>query len=242
MYRRSRMVMVVVAAGLIGLLGFAAAGLMDEKEITLDQVPPAAQATIVAHAAGGQILEIEVETTDGVVVYEAEIRFGERVIEIEVAPDGTLLRTADDDDDDGADDDDDDADDDDDDDDERIGLDQLPPAAAEALLALAGDHVIVELSVEVERGFTMYEAAWMVEGLEHEAAVLADGTLVVQEHEMHADAVPPAVFDAAAALLPPGATPSFEMKLVVMYEAEAVVNGEEVELLILPTGEVHEGH
>ncbi len=74
----------------------------DEKEITLDQVPAAVKATILAEAGKNKIEEIEVETRRGKKIYEAEWKVGGKEIEIKVASDGTLLsrKTEDEDDDD----------------------------------------------------------------------------------------------------------------------------------------------
>jgi uncharacterized membrane protein YkoI len=64
----------------------------DEEEISLDQVPAAVKATILAEAKGAPIKEVERETEDGKTVYEAEWNVGEMEVEIKVAPDGTLLK------------------------------------------------------------------------------------------------------------------------------------------------------
>ncbi|MBN1845377.1 MAG: PepSY-like domain-containing protein [Sedimentisphaerales bacterium] len=77
----------------------------DEEEVTLDQVPAAVKAAILAEAQGGTIKEIERETEDGQTTYEAEIVINGKEIEIEIAPDGKVLeREADDDNDDDDDD------------------------------------------------------------------------------------------------------------------------------------------
>ena len=83
-----------------------------EVDVTLDQVPDAVKATILKEAAGNKIEEIERETRNGRTVYEAEWKVGGKEIEINVAPDGTLLKKETEDDDDEDDDDDDDDDDD----------------------------------------------------------------------------------------------------------------------------------
>ncbi len=80
-----------------------------EQEVSIEQVPAAVKATILAQ--GGTIEEIEAETENGQTVYEAELIIDGQEVEIEVAADGTLLsRKVDDDDDDGDDDDEDDDD------------------------------------------------------------------------------------------------------------------------------------
>lgn len=83
----------------------------NEEQVTLDQVPQAVKATILAEAEGGTIKEIERETKNGKTVYEADVILSGKEVEIKVASDGTLLakevEDADDDDDHDGDDDDD---------------------------------------------------------------------------------------------------------------------------------------
>jgi len=62
-----------------------------EEEISLAQCPAPVKATIEKEAKGGTIEEIEKETENGKVIYEAEIVVGGKAYEIRVAPDGKLL-------------------------------------------------------------------------------------------------------------------------------------------------------
>lgn len=62
-----------------------------EKEVTLDELPAAVKATILAEANGAPIREIEMETENGKTVYEAEVIINGQEVEFEVAPDGALL-------------------------------------------------------------------------------------------------------------------------------------------------------
>lgn len=80
----------------------------NEQRVSLDQLPPAVKATILAEAKGAQIKEIERENTKAGAVYEAEWVENDRQVEIKVAPDGKVLKrqVEQDDDDDGDDDDD----------------------------------------------------------------------------------------------------------------------------------------
>ncbi len=63
----------------------------DDEHLTLNELPAAVKATILKEAAGAPIREIERETEHGRTIYEAEVIIDGREIEIEVAPDGTLL-------------------------------------------------------------------------------------------------------------------------------------------------------
>lgn len=89
-----------------------------ETRVSLKDLPKAVRKTLKREARGGEIEEIMKETEDGEVVYEAEVEYGEKEYEVEIAADGTLLSKVleeDEDDDEGDDDRDDDDDDDDDD-------------------------------------------------------------------------------------------------------------------------------
>jgi len=78
----------------------------DDEHLSLDQLPDAVAKTIREAAGGAPIREIERETKGSSTIYEAEIVIDGKEIEIEVAPDGTLLgKEADDEDDDDDDDD-----------------------------------------------------------------------------------------------------------------------------------------
>ncbi len=63
----------------------------NEQGVSLDQLPPAVKATILAEAKGAQVREIERENTKNGVVYEAEWVENGHEVEIQVAPDGKLL-------------------------------------------------------------------------------------------------------------------------------------------------------
>lgn len=72
-----------------------------EVKIALTDAPGAVQATIKKEAGSGEVKEIEKETENGRVVYEAEVVTNGKTEEITVGEDGTLLgREAEDDEDD----------------------------------------------------------------------------------------------------------------------------------------------
>ena len=110
----------------IVLLGIGCAAIpasaRDEETVSLDQLPDAVKATILREAKGGTITEIERETKDGKTIYEAEFLLDGAEIEIEIAPDGTLLgREVEQ-----------------EDDEDDLTIDQVPQPARAALLKLAG--------------------------------------------------------------------------------------------------------
>jgi len=86
----------------------------NEQPVKIEELPAAVKATFDKESSGAALEELEMETEDGKVVYEAEVKLDGKDYEICVAADGTLLEKKLD----GWDEDDGDEDDDDDDDDD----------------------------------------------------------------------------------------------------------------------------
>jgi len=63
----------------------------DEEGVSIDKVPEAVKSTILKHAEGGNIREIERGNEDGKVIYEAEVLIGDKEIELKIDPSGKLL-------------------------------------------------------------------------------------------------------------------------------------------------------
>jgi len=223
----SRKAMLWPLTGLVvmGVVALAASAGGHEEEVTLEQVPPAVQATILAESAGGRITEIERETRNGAVVYEAEFLLDGQEIEIRIAPDGTLLgrhveglaRGA-----------------------GRLTIDQVPEPARGALLQLAGGAPILKAERERARGALIYEAEWTRNGTRHEAAVTQEGALIELEETIPPESAPAAVRAVIADHFGPDVPVVIEKKMIVVYELEARINGREKEILVFPTGQVHD--
>jgi len=147
-----------------------------ETEVSFDKVPAAVRVTIENEAKGGTIEEIEVETEDGETVYEAEVIIDGQEIEIEVAPDGTLLSKETEDDDEGD-------DDDEDEDEEEVSLDDVPEAVKATILKEAAGAEIEEVVKETEDGQNVYEAEFEVDGKEIEIEVAENGALLETDVE-----------------------------------------------------------
>jgi uncharacterized membrane protein YkoI len=63
----------------------------DKKGLSIDEIPKVVRATILRHARGGEIKEIELEDEGGKIIYEAEVIIGGREVDLKVAPNGRLL-------------------------------------------------------------------------------------------------------------------------------------------------------
>ena len=216
-------------------IGLAAAGVLTwrtstteaaEVAVTLDQLPPAVRDTILREAGGATIREIEQETRGGLTVFEAEFYHDGAGIEIAIAADGTLLgRKVE-----GAS---------DEEEEVAIPIDQVPEPARAALQQLAGTAVITECTREREHGIVIYEATWSAGGTTHEAEVSADGAVVEQSQVIPVAGAPAAVQAVIAKHFAKGAKVVVEMKTIVVYDVEALVDGKHVEMIVLPGGEVH---
>ena len=116
----------------------------------------------------------------------------------------------------------------------------MPEPARKALLELAGGAKIIEVERDREHGVLVYEAKWVKNGTQHEAAVTAEGALLELEEIIPVEKAPAAVQAAIAKHFPANAKVVVEKKTIIVYEAEARIDGKEKELLVFPTGKVHE--
>lgn len=220
--KTTKTLLLLVGLSALGLMSYAAWA--DEEEVSIDQVPAAVKATILKEAAGAKITEIERETKDGKTIYEAEFLQDGKEIELKIAPDGTLLgRKIEE--------------EEDDEDDIKIG--DVPEAARAALLKLAGSAKIEKVERERENGEITYEAEWTMNGVKHEAAVAADGTLLETEEIISAKDAPAGVRAMIAKHFAGAEKVVIEKKTIIIYEIEGVRNGHKMELLVSPTGRVH---
>ena len=83
----------LVAAGLALCIGAVATQqtAQEEREVSIDQVPAAVKAAILAQAGTGTIEEVELGNENGQIIYEADVIIDGQEVEIKVAPDGTLV-------------------------------------------------------------------------------------------------------------------------------------------------------
>ena len=73
---------------LAGMSGSASA----DVDLTLEQLPEPVRQTTVREVKTGRIVEIEQDDEDGSTVYEVEFILDDVKYELDIAPDGTLLR------------------------------------------------------------------------------------------------------------------------------------------------------
>ena len=121
---------------------------------------------------------------------------------------------------------------------QKVTLEQLPAAAREALVKLAGAAKLEEVTKESENGMDVYEGEWTVDGKDHEACVTADGSLLEMEESVAASDLPSGVQKALAKAMPGVEKPSYVKKTIIVYEAEGRVNGKQHEVMVTPVGGV----
>ena len=213
-------IMLSIAALLLMIAPASRAASEHEEEVSLEQVPQVVKATIQKEAAGAKIIEVEREIRLGRTIYEAEFIRDGKEIEIEVALDGTLIKTETE----------------DDEFEEPIAFEEIPDNAKAALKQLAGEATIIEAEMEKENGILTYEARWKIGETRHEAKVLPDGTLVEMEKSIAITDLPEPVLAEVYKYFGKDTKVEVEKKMVVVYEIDAKVNGKHKELLVLTTG------
>ncbi len=160
-------VIVAACAGLALSIGVLAGRHFDrEQTVSLDQIPAAAKATLLAQ--GGTLGEIEVETAAGKSVYEADITVDGQEMEVKVASDGTLISRN--------------AEDEEDEAEQTVTIDQVPDPVKATILNEAQGGTIEEIELENEDGQLAYEADVVINGQEFELKIAPDiGALISKQ-------------------------------------------------------------
>jgi len=169
----------LVVAGLVLGVGAVATQRMmdDDVEMSIEDVPTTAKAAILAQAQGNAIREVEMETENGVPVYEAEVVIEGKEVDIRVTANGTLLAQE-------ADDEDGDEEADEEEEDEvQVSLADLPEAVGKTLNEVASGAEIKGIELETENGRTQYAIDAVIDGRTFDIEIAPDGTLLQKELE-----------------------------------------------------------
>ena len=118
-----------------------------------------------------------------------------------------------------------------------IGL--VPSRVKEAFQRESGGATITEVEASKMDGVPVYEAQGSAGGTSHEATVTAEGALVEIEETVSFEKIPGAVKSAILTSFGMNASVVVERKMIVVYEAEGKIAGKHAELIIMPTGRVH---
>ena len=114
----------------------------------------------------------------------------------------------------------------------------MPKAVRRAILREAHGADVESIEQETKDGQVTYEAAWTIDSTKYEAVVDANGALLETERSVSIDALPKSVRRVLSLLFRKGTPMGFEEKHVVLYEAEAAVNGGVVEVVLTASGQV----
>ncbi|MBN2490080.1 MAG: PepSY-like domain-containing protein [Planctomycetes bacterium] len=227
MRQRGLWVVVMLAAAVLASVGLTVLA-DDEEQVSLEQLPPAVRATIEKHAAGATLKEIEKETRNGVVTYEAEIVRDGVTYELKVAADGKFLAME--------------AEGQEvEDGEKKIALEEAPPAVQAAIRKVVGEHPIKEVLCETHGGIMAYEAEYEVDGLEHSVTCAASGEVTELELGIPIGSLPPAVRSAVDARFPGATLKEVNRVQVFFYEVEGMKDGKTFEVNVCATGRMPGG-
>lgn len=229
------------SVGLVVLVGVVVcavtyAGKCEKKKVCL---PDAVKAAISALYPEAVIEEAKVEK-EGLKVYEIELKLNGQEFEVTVAPDGTIIEIE-----------------------SEVTIDGLPDAVKAAIIKAAEGAEIEEVKEEVtywvvtlrklEIPETTYEAELIKDGKEIEIELAADGTILElevkddddeedddeDEEQVSIDEVPAAVKATILEEAQGGTIKEIERETEdgkTVYEAEVIINGEEVEIEVAADG------
>jgi hypothetical protein len=182
----------IVAGALAIIVATAFAGEEDEIKIKFADAPSAVRKTLKREANGGKIETIDIETRDGKLVFEADVKIDGTNYEILVAKDGRLISKAIDDE---------EEDEDDEEEEEHEGekekekgekkekkhegkekgamkFSEAPAAVQKTLKREAFGAKIAKVDIESHDGKRVYEADVEIDGRNYEILVAKDGTLI----------------------------------------------------------------
>lgn len=205
-----------------------------EEKVLPEALPAAVRATVDANLNGGKVTEAEIEEENGQKVFSVEIKAADgSEVEFEIAPDGKLLKTEkegpdgnDSHDGEGS------------EKEQKLGIEQAPEPVRNAINTVLRGQPLDALTVEKERGVTLYEAEYKVEGVEHSVELAADGEVLEQENAVTTSSLPNEVTAAFAKRFPGAAVSEAELVTQRFYELEVKVNGKTREVKINAAGQI----
>jgi hypothetical protein len=184
---------VIVAGALATIATTACAGEEGAVKIQFSDAPPAVRKTMKREANGGKIETVDIQTHDGKLVFEADVKIDGTNYEILVAKDGRLISKAIDE----EEEDEDEAEDEDKGNKEKqkgeqkekehegeaknltvIKFSEAPAAVRKTLKREAFGAKIVKVDIESRHGKRVYEADVEIDGKNYEILVAKDGSLI----------------------------------------------------------------
>jgi len=225
------------SVGLVLLVGVMVCAVTYAGKCKKVRLPDAVKAAISALYPEAVIEEAKVEK-EGLKVYEIELKLNGQEFEVTVAPDGTIIET-----------------------DSEVAINGLPDAVKAAIIQAAAGAEIKDIDEEItywvvtlkklETPETTYEAELIKDGKEIEIELAADGTILKEkvedkdddededEEQVSIDQVPAAVKATILEEAQGGTIEEIERETEdgkTVYEAEVIINGEEVEIEVAADG------
>lgn len=121
----------------------------------------------------------------------------------------------------------------------------VPQPALTALERLSGGAELIAFEMEDRGAYTVFEGEWIQNGVEQEATVMADGTLLESERELMPedyDSLPPGALAQVRELESQGYRVEIARREIILYDLDAVrgeeISEDEIEMVIRPDGTV----
>ena len=222
----------IAGLAVAALLTAGLATVFAEEEVSLQQVPEKARATIQEHAGAGKIIKIERETEDSKTIYEAEVDTNGKVVEFQVSEAGEYLGPEAE-----AEDDEDEEDENGDDADEAaVPLAEVPKPVQDAFnKALAGAQP-AKVIRETEDGAVLYEAEYETGGMKRSVKATENGHVVETEQQIAVAELPPAVAEHIKKMAPGAKVKAAQLVTLTLYEIE-FEGGKPGEMQMLANGQ-----
>jgi uncharacterized membrane protein YkoI len=156
-----------------------AAGELFGLKVLLSETPAAVQKTIRGEVGGGKLLEIEKNTEEGKLVYDAKMDKDGRTRSFTVSADGDLLNS-------------------------EVFLDETPAAVKQTILSQLRGGQLVDIYRTTDEGDVVYEVEITKGGKSRSLTVDANGALYSEEEPVALADTPPDVRNAIQSLLAQG--------------------------------------
>ncbi|MBI2424316.1 MAG: PepSY-like domain-containing protein [Candidatus Hydrogenedentes bacterium] len=206
-----------------------------EEKVEMKDLPAAVQKTLAAEAGSAPVLEIEQETEDGKIVYEAEVKKEEGIVEVEIAEDGTLLKAeAGEDEDEEGEQNEEGEDEDGEEGEKGAAASDLPEAVQNRIKSDYADKTCT-FSIEKEDGNVYYEAEYEENDTAHSIKMTEGGDVI--ESEVEAKTLPEAVAAHIKKAHPKAEIVESESVQLNFYEVELKTGGKTREIKVLANGQ-----
>jgi len=181
-------------------------------------VPEAVMAALKAFAKGAEIDDdIEIDEEDGIIVYEAEIKRGNKEIDVTLSETGEILEVKEE---------------------EEISWEQLPPAARATLEKIDPDNRPGEIKFTTEDGISIYDVEYPLKGSGRDVSLSVDGEVFEIEQPIRGSRLPSAIREQLAKRYPGATVKEAELTTITQYEITLHENGKLTKVKAIATGEI----